>query len=254
MAIESSRGGKILLYQDLYQQYSRLAFTHQQDRPIAIAGLEKRLIQSLGVRGGFGVLDELSGLGLLRRSLLWRRGTDEANLERIVFRGGGGTRLDELTGRTMPAPPSWSWMAYRGAIEYLDLPFDGVEWEGNEIRSPWTPGDAEVWHSADEVGVVELSAVVRDFDQKAAVGPSATLIHDDPLRTDGLGLPLKCVVFGKLKSPGQDVHNMRHYVMVVSHDASQVARGEQVYMRVGVGCVPGKVIDLGQLGVTAKIR
>jgi hypothetical protein len=49
-------------------QYSRLLFSRIEDRPIAIAGLEKRLIGAFGTQGGFGVFAAPDGL--LQRSLL----------------------------------------------------------------------------------------------------------------------------------------------------------------------------------------
>ncbi|KAH6890697.1 hypothetical protein B0T10DRAFT_403476 [Thelonectria olida] len=241
VAIESLRGGKILLYQDLYRKYSRLAFTHQQDRPIAIAGLESRLIQSFGVRGGFGVFDDKRGSGLLRRSLLWHRSSDVERLDRI----------------SMPAgrmPPSWSWMAYKGGIDYFDLPLNGVEWEGDEIRSPWAPSDTEAWHTADAAGAAELSAVARDFNSSFTLGKDTAIIYDDPARRYGPALSTKCVVLGRQKTSDQNGLFGRHYVMVVIRNTLQVARGDVVYERVGVGYLPGRMIQLSVAGTPGKIR
>ncbi|KAE8454271.1 hypothetical protein EG329_005196 [Mollisiaceae sp. DMI_Dod_QoI] len=247
VAIESSHGGKIRLYQDLYMQYSRLAFTRQSDRPVAIAGLEKRLIQSFGVHGGFGVFDD-DGLGMLRRSLLWHRGAGEKSLQKIEFAPAG----------KVPPLPSWSWMAHSGGIDYLDLPFGKIEWEAKDIRSPWLPEASGVWYSSDEVGVVELSAVARDFDKKAVEGINdAKVIYDVPVAADWDWKRVKCVVLGRLESTGtvdRKLENRRHWIMVVMVTDSRVASGNQICKRVGVGFVPGKLIDLDQRGTPVKIR
>jgi hypothetical protein len=241
VAIKSSRGGKIRLYQDLYIQYSRLKFTRISDRPIAIAGLEKRLIHDFNTYGGFGVFDD--GRGLLRRSLLWHRGSDESTLERIVF----------PADRQMIIP-TWSWMAYKGGIDYLELPFDGVDWEEEEIRSPWTPGSRGVWHTGDQAGIVELSAVAREFDFTGTTGPESKIIYDNPARSSGPNQPVKCVVVGRLKGAGQNERNKMHYVLLVTTNPSQVTRGGQVCERVGVGHVLGRWIKLDQPGTLVKIQ
>lgn len=244
VAIRSSRGAKIRLYQDLYKQYSRLKFTRIWDRPIAIAGLEKRLIHAFDTYGGFGVFDD--GGGFLRRTLLWHRGSDENTLDRIVF----------PADRQMTVP-TWSWMAYKGGIDYLELPFDGVDWEEQGVRSPWTPGSSGVWHTGDQAGIVELSAIAREIDFKKSPGQEPKIIYDIPPKTDGgISQHVMCVVVGRLKGSGQPQLNRMsmHYVLLVTLKASQAARGRQVCERVGVGYIPGNWIKTDQQGISVKIR
>ena len=84
---------RIELFQDLYERYSRLTLSFPSDRPIAIKGLESRLIDTFGTTGGYGVFDKY-----LHRCLLWQRaGKALKHIE--AFRGGNLVR-------------SWSWMAY----------------------------------------------------------------------------------------------------------------------------------------------
>jgi hypothetical protein len=240
VAIQSSRGGKIRLYQDLYGQYSRLQFTRMGDKPIAISGLEKRLLQAFNTYGGFGVFDD--GHGLLRRTLLWHRGLDENALERIEF----------STQRQMMVP-TWSWMAYKGGIDYLDLPFDGVDWEEKEVRSPWMPGSSGVWHTGDQAGAVELSAVARDFKSSGSTVRASKIIYDIPAKTDDLNRHVMCVVVGRRKGAVAEQDRM-HYVLLVTSQASQVSRGGQVCERVGVGYIPGGWIKFDLAGTPVKIR
>ena len=138
----------------MYRQCSRLKFTRIWDRPIAIAGLEKQLIHALKTRSGCDVLDD-DGRGLLRRILSWHRGSDENTLEPLGFPGGG---------RQVVAILTWSWMTYKGGIDYLELPFDRLDWEDQEVQSPWKSGSSEFWHIGDRAGIAELSGIARGFD------------------------------------------------------------------------------------------
>ena len=128
-----SRGLKIRYFQSLYKQYSQLELTHIQDRPLAIAGLESRLRKAYRLRedywakGGYGIFYDGPGHGLFHRSLLWQRGEDEPLLEPIDF-----------SKRPQDSMPSWSWMAFTGGIDYLDPPFNKVDWEEKEVESPWS--------------------------------------------------------------------------------------------------------------------
>lgn len=224
-------------------QYSRLAFTRQSDRPVAIAGLEKRLIQSFSVHGGLGVFDD-DGLGMFRRSLLWHSGEGENSLQKIDF---GASPL-----------PTWSWMAHSGGIDYLDPPFGQIEWEANDISSPWSPNAVGEWYSSDEARVLELNAVARDFDRTAAESHTdAKILYDVPNKTDWNGMGVKCVVLGKSASTGssnRQLENQRHWILIVLVTAAQVASNSQICRRLGVGYVPRKCIKLGQRGTPVKIR
>jgi hypothetical protein len=54
-------------------------------------------------------------------------------------------------------------------------------------------------------------------------------------------------VLGKLKSKGsadRQLGNRRHYIMVVLTRASGVSPGSQMYMSLGAGYIPGKLIGL----------
>ncbi|KAK1445457.1 TOL [Colletotrichum cuscutae] len=68
------RGMKIELYQDLYQKYSGLALSSIGDRPVAIRGLEARLIRTFRTVGSHGVFDTF-----LHRCLLWKKASRSLN-------------------------------------------------------------------------------------------------------------------------------------------------------------------------------
>lgn len=243
MAFQFSLGGKTRVCQEIYSQYSRLEFTRHEDRPIGIAGLEKRLIHSFNVRGGgFGVLDNTEP-GLLRRSLLWHRPLGDVPLEAINFRG--------LPGPTAAAtnfspPPSWSWMAYKGAIEYLFVPFNQVEWEDQDVRSPWLRSPSGTWsYSGDRSNVaLELTVVARVFEPQAA-DEAAGIILDTPPMTSEQGRDLMCVVLGRMKSDNQSRESRIHFVLLVTAEDSGspvTACNAGIFRRRGVGRLPGKCI------------
>lgn len=238
MAIEASRGGKIRLYQDLYSRYTRLSFTRDTDRPVAIAGLEKRLIDRFQESGGFGVFDG-AGPGPLRRSLLWRRASDVGRMEMIDFKSVNNTAL------SVPSPPTWSWMAYKGAIQYLEVPFGCVEWEENEIQSPWSGKPTGTWrYSRDRSNHrLTLTVVARSFDTQAAHEIGDAIILDDPASWEALVSTMKCVILGKLKNEDQQSReNVVHYVLLVAPAVSKGSQGTAAYRRVGVGIIPGSLL------------
>ncbi|KAH8779028.1 hypothetical protein BGZ57DRAFT_761135 [Hyaloscypha finlandica] len=235
-------GGKIPLYQNLYTHYSRLKFPRYSDRPIAIAGLEKLLIRTFDTRGGFGVFDD--GRGLLHRSLLWNRGSDEASLDKITSPADSQIMV-----------PTWSWMAFKGGIDYLDLPFDGGDLEEQEIRFPWTPDSRGVWPTGDQGGVVELSAVARDLDFTGKTGAESKLIYDHLPNSGDSSQSVKCVIVGRLREDaGQSEQTRIHYVLLVTAKASYITEGALVCERVGVGHLLGQWIRLDQPGIPVRIR
>ncbi|KAK0713433.1 heterokaryon incompatibility protein-domain-containing protein [Lasiosphaeria miniovina] len=114
----TDRGEKIRFYEDIYKRYSRLDLSRITDRAVAIAGLERRMLTDLNARGGFGIFDD--GRSLLPRTLLWRRGEGDA-----------------AAANRRARPPSWSWAAYDGVIDFLTLPLGEVDWREDQIYSPW---------------------------------------------------------------------------------------------------------------------
>lgn len=239
IAIEASRGGKIRLYQDLYSRYTRLSFTRDTDRPVAIAGLEKRLIGSFQESGGFGIFDG-AGPGPLRRSLLWHRASDVGRMEMIDFKSVNSAAS------SVPSPPTWSWMAYKGAIQYLEVPFGCVEWEENGIQSPWSGKPTGTWsYSRDRSNLrPTLTVIACSFDTRAAHEIVDAIILDDPASWETLVSTMKCVILGKLKNEDQESQeNDVHYVLLVAPADSSGLPGTPAYRRVGVGIIPGSLFS-----------
>lgn len=205
------KGMKIELYQDLYERYSKLALSFPADRPIAIKGLETRLIKTFGTTGSYGVFELY-----LHRCLLWQRA--EATLKHI----------DSFHSTMVP---SWSWMAYEGAIRYVDVPYGRVSWR-KDIVSPF----ARV-KELDETAelVPEGSKAIMDLEIEAPAWDFVRLeeqeiVWDEPDRN--ISRPPKCVIIGESKHPSP-VDNRMCWVLIIAllHSVS----GFEVWERVGVG-------------------
>jgi hypothetical protein len=225
---------KIRLYEDLYRQYTRLEFTRLSDRPIAIAGLEQRLVRNLDAQGGFGVFDD--GRSLLQRSLLWKRGAEVPPMAKIA------------SAPSLPVP-SWSWMGYNGGIDYLDLPLGGVYWLKNAVTSPWATraGVTDTWHTGDGKKSVELKARAWRFmpgDVRRVPREEMELVCDTQDEVDWEAEDLMCVVAG-MEIRDCPIEERAHFVLVIREFREQVPpRGGNatVYERFGVGYMKGKYI------------
>lgn len=246
-AMASPRGLKIRYFQDLYKRYSRLAFSHIEDRPFAIEGVENRLRKAYSTKGGYGIFDDGPGKGLFHRSLLWQRGEDEPplpGLSAIMFPPGRNVSV-----------PTWSWMAYRGGIDYLDPPFEKTDWEKADIHPPWTRHSGETAPAAEtthhEAGV-ELVATARDFNVAGSRVNEVKIVYDTE-RDRSDGSRVQCVVVAKSKDGRTDAEK-RHYVLIVAPTKLTAAGGDKIYKRVGAGYILGKYIGLEKPGIPVRIR
>ena len=80
-------------------------------RCVAISGLEARIARAIGCESRYGIFQRY-----LHRNLLWQR-SDGKKTKRI--------------GYETSIVPSWSWMAYDGGIQFIDIPFSDVDWIEN---------------------------------------------------------------------------------------------------------------------------
>ena len=245
-AMKANRAEKIAYFQALYQQYSRLDFTRYEDRPIAIAGLEKRLQKAFGTKGRFGIFDDgdLPDDGLFHRSLLWQRGTEEGDDTTLL-------PIDFPPERNIKVP-SWSWMAYKGGIDYTDPPFQSAEWETKELIPPWTRGGEVRTDSAPQDGEIALLATVRDFTVAGRRQDEVDLTYDTGRTTASDGKRAQCIIVAKAREGKMD-RDRRHYVLLVTPTQKATGRGEKLYERVGAGFMLGKYITLEGPGIVAKI-
>lgn len=206
--------------------YSRLDLSYPSDRPVAVDGLQARLLTAIGAKGGYGVLDEghkdPPRHGLLRRSLLWRRADGTDDMCPITF-----------------DVPSWSWMRYTGSIDYISPPFGNVDWD--DLQSPWT----------SDVGVGDvLLADARKYDASSAIkNGEGEIIFDRTSKNPPSST--KCIVLGRKKGLWslKDKHRI-HYLLVVESSEKVDRDGRRIYERVGAGYLPGSCIDSGREGIS----
>lgn len=244
-----SRALKVSYFQGLYKQYSRLDFTRYEDRPYAIAGLEKRLQKAFGTKGGYGIFDDgdKSDGGLFHRSLLWQRGEearDASSLTPIHFPAERSIHV-----------PSWSWMAYKGGIDYTDPPWETAVWEKQEIFPPWTRGRQRDTESAPLDGIISISATVRDFNTAGYKLGEIKLTYDTERvrisRSDDQRA--RCVIVARSRA-GETEPEKRFYVLLVTETPRRSGGGTKIYQRAGAGYMLGKFISLQTPGLSVKIE
>lgn len=196
-ALEYYKGMRIEFFQYIYSTYSGLSFSeeHEEDRSVALRGVEKRMVTVYNVRAEHGILDG----EYLHRSLLWQRKSETDPLRDINY---GGTRQ----------VPSWSWMAVMGQIAYMDAPFDWMVWN-QDIQTPLG--------SQTGFQAVVYEAIPEDDSQS---------IYDRK-EQPGAFPKLKCVVIGWEKVE-KDTDPTDFYVLLVTPVSSGGSGAD--HKRVGV--------------------
>lgn len=221
---------------------------------MAIDGLQQRILRTIDARGDFGVFvskkpKEKGERGLLRRSLLWHRGSDTKSLSRIHF----------PPDRVISTVPSWSWMAYVekheigtgngqakpvvyiGGIDYLKPDFDGIDWE--DLRSPWADEANGIPQTAVCGGNIALTAKVREYlYMPSNQDNDGLLVFDNP--GGSAQRKTSCVVLG-IQKGSMAVKEKRHYLLLVTPTAAVDRNGKKAYERVGAGYLPGSCIEPG---------
>ena len=94
----------------LFEDYSKRDLSEKTDRVVATSGLEARIAGALRCQSRYGIFQQY-----LHRNLLWQ--TSDNKMERIVYK--------------TQNVPSWSWMAYNGGIQFMDIPSGKVDWINN---------------------------------------------------------------------------------------------------------------------------
>jgi hypothetical protein len=234
---------KITYFQGLYRQYSRMGFTRWSDRPIAIAGLEKRLQKAYNTTGRYGIFDDGNKTdgSLFHRSLLWRRAwgpdeeTDGAPLEAIAFSD------DSYV-------PSWSWMAYKGGIDYTDPPYRSATWEIRELIPPWTRGG---YTDPENNEPIAIAAVARDFNLKGRDPEEVKIAYDTEQGSEKK--KVQCVIVARSNVARSDLER-RYYVLLVIAMQEELEDKRWVRCkRVGAGFMLGKYIAFDKMATEIRI-
>ena len=238
---ETSRGQRILYFQDLYKTYSRLQFSHWEDRAVAMKGLEQRLSRGFKCQGTFGILDDsavASHASLLHRSLLWHRAVEEDSLQKIVFPP------------DRQKVPTWSWMAFQGHIDYLSVPFNGVEWASDDLKSSWNSketrsvGRAQTW---------DITAIARRLSPELSSEEGIDLFFNFRGQSHPQPSSSLCVVIGRAKGDAA-IERRTHYILLAKPVGLIGVQEYDICERVGAGRVPGRCIDFSKPGLKIMIR
>ncbi|KAM0165427.1 hypothetical protein ACHAPG_000096 [Botrytis cinerea] len=231
----STIGDQIKLFIDLFQRYTRLEFSHLEDRPIAIDGLMERLTMTFKTRSLAGLFKTFWG-----RYLLWRRADNAGPLKNIP-RGTHSRRT----------PPTCSWMAFDGAISFIEPGGGQVSWNDAGVKLPFAnlTGDQTSWlRTSCQDGSVAIQAKVSYFNipEKANRSEACMYYDDTTIRA------AKCVIVGTDKYHGNDASLKKHYALIVKPLSHSL--GGTSYERCGVGYMPGKYIRLGNPSVYMPIE
>jgi hypothetical protein len=214
-----SREAQVQLFQSLFTDYSKLGITEKTDRPVAILSLAEALAEALDTKVYYGIFERF-----LHRSLLWQPARN--------------TPLTQINYKAPPskAPPSWSWMAYHGQIQYLPLPiqFEDVQWDDSVRLVKVKANDAAT--SPEDDGYV-LEARVRRVVLDGKDNEVGQLYFDtQPWNV----LPeVRCAIMGREKTEAND-GNRIYYVVFVTECATQL--GCAKFERVGVGSIEKRFI------------
>jgi serine/threonine protein kinase len=239
--LRGSKGGDIVFYEDLYEQYSKLSFSHIEDRPFAINGLEQRLSKAIKEKGGsdlglWGIFDDYWG-----RGLLWRRSDDTKRMIKLTKGPNGGD----------PAP-SWSWQGHFGGITFIKPEGHTVKWLHDEVILPWknAQGSQSGITTASYYGERHLTGKARDFTIPGIQSDSVSIVYDDD-GNQGQRRPQKCIVIGRMKVNGLSQKEVRNYVLILARKESAA---ENVYERIGAGFMKGSFISFDDSGTTVLVE
>ncbi|KAH9876710.1 hypothetical protein J1614_003842 [Plenodomus biglobosus] len=223
---DSTRGSQIHLFTRLFEMYSKLEFSHPEDRPIAIDGLMHRLTTAFKTHSLAGLFQAFWG-----RCLLWKRA------------GKKPLRKIPQGPHTKRMPPSWSWMAYEGPISFFDPVGGQVDWNDghdgvslpfhNRAQSSWLKTSNRSESNALRAHVFGLSPALGNAREEEAFASfdSAEVV---PFAS------VKCFVVGAENQVTLEQDLRKHFVVLVrkSESLNQFVS----YERVGVGHMLGKFI------------
>ncbi|KAI1120765.1 hypothetical protein F5Y10DRAFT_289312 [Nemania abortiva] len=230
-ALEYYRDGRQMLVQDLYERYSRLAFTHYWDRPVAILGLQERLARAFKTQGAYGFFTTY-----FARLLLWKR----SGIHRM-------TRIKQYPGARHRAP-TWSWFSKVGAIKYMELKFQEIDWATRDFINPLK---SLYYQPSRALDTCENTITLKGQARKLSLlNPElmgcATLDEDEERDIDVNDL--RCVVIGrdKIRSNHETV---KYHVLIIRLEN---VPGSKIYERVGVASMRPE--DVGREGSWVTIQ
>lgn len=133
----------------------------------------------------------------------------------------------EYPGREVP---SWSWMAYTGGVQFMEIDWDFVDWIDNlrldDERELALCGDVEKFQKCT-IKPDERRHVILDFDGVER----GWLQHDFEEKSEDIS-KVRCVVIGRSKDILNTSHVVMYYILVI-----RPTRVDGEYKRVGSGSI-----------------
>jgi len=199
---QSGKGRTINCISFLFEEYSKRRLTVPTDRSVAISGLEDRIAGVLKCQSRYGIFQMY-----LHRNLLWHASNDK--VKEIAY--------DHHV-------PSWSWMAYSGGIQFMDIPLGEADWVDH------LQFDEECDHAITaNLGTFQNCTMELDGARYAVLSSGAERGWIQYDVEGGKDLcKEQCVVVGRRSNSGI----AEYYVLVVR---STSVDGE--YRRIGVGLI-----------------
>jgi hypothetical protein len=169
--------------------------------------------------------------------------------------------LEKIAYEDNKAPPSWSWMAYHGQIQYLQLEFGEVDWDHSVHFIDDKLSDAAT--GSENYGYV-LKARVRQL-RDCKIKPGGVILEkDNEVGFDkdnevglvyfdtqpGNVLPVDCAIMGRETRYG-DGWKRKYYVLFLAECPMQLGRGR--FTRVGMGWIQQRFLLLDDQDDTAQI-
>ena len=216
----------------LFENYSKRDLTNKTDRCVAISGLEASIARTRGCQSKYGIFREY-----LHRNLLWQR-SDGKKTQQIGYEPG--------------IVPSWSWMAYGGGIQFMDIPFGDVDWNiklqfNKERKHVFNIFKRKGRHAlVTDIGVFrncsleqrDISYAVLDSSKAERGRIWYDIEASGDLHTEW------CVVVGRNCKDEHGPRNRKYYILVVRPTSVD---GE--YTRVGVGWIQSDYVARQRLNV-----
>lgn len=211
-----------LFLQSLIEDYSKRGLSKATDRSVALSGLAARISRALKCDERYGIFGMY-----LHRLLLWQRSGPESF----------GPQKRDIRKRIQYSPPgvpSWSWMAYQGSIQFMDIRFGNLDLAVDLRFDPDNMGAliTQVYEFCGCQLEQELAMEVRGRLKLVLGGVEKGWIIYDIDNEKDLSQE-RCIVVGRC--------GLEYYILVVRH------REGDEYERVGIGSVQPECIARGRL-------
>ena len=129
-------------------------------------------------------------------------------------------------------------MGYKNAIDYLDMPFGGMDWTTDDIISPWAKENIST--GVHDTRPMSLKAIARAFIVGADHVTDFEIFYDMANPSPTVEKTFRCVILGTVRAKKVREEAV-HYVLVIRPITS--SEGQKVYERAGVGHMAGRYIQ-----------